>query len=199
MNTNSIITLTIEQLVQLLLSPQLPNIQQSLQSLSEIEIRKNYPELKKLISFNIQEQQNHNNSSSDQNTSSKMRNKINVLQQENDKLKNQLEQHFISENKLIQQLNQCQLQSEKLKLDNQQLKQKMNNIQINIKNKKLIKHKVETSPIYQEQKKPKAVRPLQFDQPLLKFSGISGIVTQCPFGNSKRQFNDLQTARSEQK
>ncbi|CAD8151617.1 unnamed protein product [Paramecium octaurelia] len=200
MNNNAAITLTIEELVQLLLSPQLPNIQSSLLSLCQFEIRNNHSEVNKDISINKQEQFNHNHQSNTNNTSLLLLNKINGLQIENDNLKNKLEQQIIQQNSLQEQLNQYLSQQQQLKQDNHILQKKMDEIQISYNNTKVIKnrHDATSKSVHQDQKRIVLVKPLALNQPLLKFSGCSGVVTQYPFRNSKRNPNNIQTARSNQ-
>ncbi|CAK73055.1 unnamed protein product (macronuclear) [Paramecium tetraurelia] len=200
MNSNAEITLTIEELVQLLLSPQLPNIQSSLLSLCQFEFRNNHSEVNKDIVFSNQEQSNHNNRSNNNTTSLLLLNKMNGLQIENDNLKNKLEQHIMQQNSLQQQLNQYLSQQQQLKQDNQILQQKMDEIQISYNNKKIIKnrHDAISKSVHRDQEKIVLAKSLALNQPLRKFSGCSGVVTQYPFGNSKRNPNNVQTARSNQ-
>ncbi|CAD8042979.1 unnamed protein product [Paramecium primaurelia] len=201
MNSNTKITLTIEQLTELLMNPQLPNIQSSLQSLSEFELRNNNVDLMKIVSFVDQDEfQAVSTSTSSKNSQTQqMIDKINELELENIFLKNQLEQQIEKENHLKQQMNQCLKESQKLKADNERLNKQMDELEALINQNKVISNRLDpiSKSVHLDMKKALIVKPLTITQPLRKFSGTSGIVTQHPFKNSKDLIR-IKTERSYQ-
>ncbi|CAD8135717.1 unnamed protein product [Paramecium pentaurelia] len=201
MNSNTKITLTIEQLTELLMNPQLPNIQSSLQSLSEFELRNNNVDLMKIVSFVDQDEfQAVSTSTSSKNSQTQqMIDKINELELENIFLKNQLEQQIEKENHLKQQMNQCLKESQKLKTDNERLNKQMDELEALINQNKVISNRLDpiSKSVHLDMKKALIVKPLTITQPLRKFSGTSGIVTQHPFKNSKDLIR-IKTERSYQ-
>ncbi|CAD8060930.1 unnamed protein product [Paramecium sonneborni] len=189
MNSNTKITLTIEQLTELLMNPQLPNIQSSLQSLSEFEIRNNNVDLMKIVSFVDQDEfQAVSTSSSSKNShTQQMIDKINELELENTHLKNQLEQQIEKENNLRLQMNQCLQELTKQKTENEHLNKQMNELETYINQNKVISNRLDpiSKSVHLDIKKAIIVKPLTITQPLRKFSGVSGIVAQNPLKNSK--------------
>ncbi|CAK85137.1 unnamed protein product (macronuclear) [Paramecium tetraurelia] len=201
MNSNTKITLTIEQLTELLMNPQLPNIQSSLQSLSEFELRNNNVDLMKIVSFVDQDEfQAISTSTSSKNSQTQqMIEKINELEVENNYLKNQLEQQIEKENHLREQMNQYLKESSKLKSENERLSKQMDELEALINQNKVISNRLDpvSKSVHLDMKKALIVKPLTITQPLRKFSGASGIVAQHPFKNSKDLIR-IKTERSYQ-
>ncbi|CAD8044874.1 unnamed protein product [Paramecium primaurelia] len=201
MNSNTKITLTIEQLTELLMNPQLPNIQSSLQSLSDFEQRNNKIDLMKIVSFVDQDEfQTVSTSTSSKNSQNQqMIEKINELELENTYLKNQLEQQIEKENHLRQQMNLCLKESERLRAQNQHLNNQLDELEILINQNKLISNRLDpiSKSVHLDIKKALIVKPLTITQPLRKFSGTSGIIAQNPFKNSKDLIR-IKTERSNQ-
>ncbi|CAD8052962.1 unnamed protein product [Paramecium sonneborni] len=201
MNSSTKITLTIEQLTELLMNPQLPNIQSSLQSLSDFELRNNNVDLMKIVSFVDQDEfQAISTSSSSKNShAQQMIEKINELELENSNLKNQLEKQIQKENNLRQQMNQYLQESAKLKTENERLNKQMDELESFINQNKVISNRLDpiSKSVHLDMKKALIVKPLTITQPLRKFSGTSGIVTQHPLKNSKDLIR-VKTERSNQ-
>ncbi|CAD8133389.1 unnamed protein product [Paramecium octaurelia] len=199
MKSNTKITLTIEQLTELLMNPQLPNIQSSLQSLTEFELRNNKVDLMKIVSFVDQDEfQAASTSTSSKNSQNQqMIEKINELELENTYLKDQLEQQIEKEYQLRQQMNLCLKESDRLKMQNQHLNKQLDELERLINHNKLTSNRIDpiSKSVHLDIKKALVVKPLTIAQPLRKFSGTSGIVAQHPFKNSKN-LNRVKTERS---